>query len=88
MRIGVDVGGTKVEAVVLDDAGAVVLRASDTPGILGHRLHADGSHAGILCVPGNVSRGAIIGAPSSSSTKPFGLIPHNHLSIRPGHSPI
>ena len=46
-----------------DGAGAVVLRASETPGILGHRLHADGSHAGILCVPGNVSRGAIIGDP-------------------------
>ena len=46
-----------------DGAGAVVLKASDKPGILAHRLHADGSHAGILSVPGNVSRGAIIGSP-------------------------
>lgn len=36
-----------------DGAGAVVLRASDTPGILATKLHADGSHAGILCVPGS-----------------------------------
>jgi 3-oxoacyl-[acyl-carrier-protein] synthase-3 len=46
-----------------DGAGAVVLKASDKPGILAHRLHADGSHAGILSVPGNVSRGAITGSP-------------------------
>lgn len=46
-----------------DGAGAVVLKASDKPGILAHRMHADGSHAGILSVPGNVSRGAITGSP-------------------------
>ncbi len=44
-----------------DGAGAVVLEASDTPGILASDLHADGKHAGILCVPGNVSGGKVIG---------------------------
>ena len=38
-----------------DGAGAVVLEASDTPGILASDLHADGRHVGILCVPGRVS---------------------------------
>jgi 3-oxoacyl-[acyl-carrier-protein] synthase-3 len=46
-----------------DGAGAVVLEASDTPGILATELHADGRHVGILCVPGHVSGGAIIGDP-------------------------
>ncbi|MFZ3220302.1 MAG: beta-ketoacyl-ACP synthase III [Rhodoferax sp.] len=46
-----------------DGAGAVVLEASDTPGILASDLHADGKHVGILCVPGHVSGGAILGAP-------------------------
>lgn len=45
-----------------DGAGAVVLEASDTPGILATDLHADGKHVGILCVPGNVSGGAVEGA--------------------------
>jgi 3-oxoacyl-[acyl-carrier-protein] synthase-3 len=45
-----------------DGAGAVVLSASDTPGILATRLHADGSHADILCVPGSVSRGVVEGS--------------------------
>jgi 3-oxoacyl-[acyl-carrier-protein] synthase-3 len=40
-----------------DGAGAVVLEASDEPGILATDLHADGSHVGILCVPGHVSGG-------------------------------
>ncbi len=44
-----------------DGAGAVVLSASDEPGILATKLHADGSHADILCVPANVQRGAIAG---------------------------
>ena len=34
-----------------DGAGAVVLSASDQPGILASALHADGSHTGILCMP-------------------------------------
>ncbi|MFK0379206.1 beta-ketoacyl-ACP synthase III [Pandoraea sp. NPDC090278] len=44
-----------------DGAGAVVLQASSEPGILSSALHADGSHANILCVPGNVSGGAVQG---------------------------
>ncbi|AEV26804.1 MULTISPECIES: beta-ketoacyl-ACP synthase III [Azospira] len=46
-----------------DGAGAVVLEASDAPGILATALHADGSHHGILSVPGNVAGGAVIGDP-------------------------
>jgi 3-oxoacyl-[acyl-carrier-protein] synthase-3 len=46
-----------------DGAGAVVLEASDTPGILSSDLHADGKHVGILCVPGTVSGGKILGDP-------------------------
>ena len=46
-----------------DGAGAVVLQASDTPGILASDLHADGQHVGLLCVPGHVSGGAVLGSP-------------------------
>src|SRR5690349_14831052 len=46
-----------------DGAGAVVLEASETPGILASDLHADGKHVGILCVPGNVSGGQVLGTP-------------------------
>ena len=46
-----------------DGAGAVVLEASEQPGILATELHADGSHVGILCVPGHVSGGQVIGTP-------------------------
>lgn len=46
-----------------DGAGAVVLEASDTPGILASDIHADGKHVGILCVPGHVSGGQITGSP-------------------------
>ena len=46
-----------------DGAGAVVLQRGLTPGILSSHLHADGSHAGILSVPGSVNRGAISGRP-------------------------
>jgi 3-oxoacyl-[acyl-carrier-protein] synthase-3 len=46
-----------------DGAGAVVLEASDTPGILASDLHADGKHVGILCVPGHVAGGAVSGDP-------------------------
>jgi 3-oxoacyl-[acyl-carrier-protein] synthase-3 len=46
-----------------DGAGAVVLTKSDQPGILASRLHADGSYAHILSVPGGVSRGAVAGRP-------------------------
>jgi 3-oxoacyl-[acyl-carrier-protein] synthase-3 len=46
-----------------DGAGAVVLEASDTPGIIASDLHADGRHVGILCVPGTVSGGQVLGDP-------------------------
>ncbi|CDS50196.1 3-oxoacyl-[acyl-carrier-protein] synthase, KASIII [Polaromonas sp. CG9_12] len=46
-----------------DGAGAVVLEASETPGILASDLHADGRHVGILCVPGHVSGGQVLGSP-------------------------
>jgi len=45
-----------------DGAGAVVLTAADQPGILATKLHADGRHADILCVPGHMSGGAIQGS--------------------------
>jgi 3-oxoacyl-[acyl-carrier-protein] synthase III len=46
-----------------DGAGAVVLEASETPGILASELHADGRYVGILCVPGTVSGGHVLGDP-------------------------
>ena len=46
-----------------DGAGAVVLQASSSPGILASDLHADGKHSGILCVPGHVSGGQVLGNP-------------------------
>lgn len=44
-----------------DGAGAVVLAASDEPGILATKLHADGRYGEILCVPGRAKNGAIDG---------------------------
>ena len=46
-----------------DGAGAVVLEASDSPGILATALHADGRHSGILSVPGQVCGGLVTGDP-------------------------
>jgi len=46
-----------------DGAGAVVLESSDKPGILASDLHADGRHVGILCVPGHVNGGQVLGDP-------------------------
>ncbi|HEU0230618.1 MAG TPA: beta-ketoacyl-ACP synthase III [Burkholderiaceae bacterium] len=46
-----------------DGAGAVVLRASDEPGISGAKLGADGRQAGILCTAGGISRGKVEGDP-------------------------
>ena len=46
-----------------DGAGAVILRADSKPGIMGTVLHADGSHAGILSVPGQVCGGNVTGHP-------------------------
>ena len=47
-----------------DGAGAVVLEASDGPGgLLATDLHAEGRHVGMLCVPGTVSGGQVLGDP-------------------------
>ena len=46
-----------------DGAGAVVLEASHEPGILATELHADGRHVGILCTPGTVAGGQVLGSP-------------------------
>ena len=46
-----------------DGAGAVVLQRSDKPGILGAKLHADGSQRGMLSAPGQISAGKIQGEP-------------------------
>jgi len=46
-----------------DGAGAVVLEASDAPGLLASELHADGRHVDILCTPGTVSGGQVVGSP-------------------------
>jgi len=45
-----------------DGAGAIVLSASEEPGILATKLHADGRHADILSIPGNLAGGAIAGS--------------------------
>ena len=47
-----------------DGAGAVVLEASDAPGVLSSELHADGSYASILNTPGHVCGGAVQGDPT------------------------
>lgn len=44
-----------------DGAGAVVMTASEEPGVLAVKLHADGSHGHILCGPTNPSNAAIEG---------------------------
>ena len=46
-----------------DGAGAVVLEASESPGILATALHADGSQNGILNVPGQICGGQVTGDP-------------------------
>ena len=46
-----------------DGAGAVVLEASNEPGVLAVQLKADGSHAGVLCTAGRVSNGKVEGDP-------------------------
>jgi 3-oxoacyl-[acyl-carrier-protein] synthase-3 len=47
-----------------DGAGAVVLEASNKPGLLASDLHADGRHVGILCTPGTVAGGKVQGDPT------------------------
>jgi 3-oxoacyl-[acyl-carrier-protein] synthase III len=44
-----------------DGAGAVVLEASNDPGVLAVQLKADGSHAGVLCTAGRVANGVVEG---------------------------
>ena len=46
-----------------DGAGAVVLEGSEQPGLLSSELHSDGRHVGVLCVPGTVSHGEVLGSP-------------------------
>ena len=46
-----------------DGAGAVVLTRDKAPGIMSCHLHADGSYADMLSVPGTVSGGKISGRP-------------------------
>ncbi|HEY2819117.1 MAG TPA: beta-ketoacyl-ACP synthase III [Casimicrobiaceae bacterium] len=46
-----------------DGAGAVALVPAHAPGILTAHLHADGRYRSILCVPGQVQRGAVVGSP-------------------------
>jgi 3-oxoacyl-[acyl-carrier-protein] synthase-3 len=45
-----------------DGAGAIVMGASDQPGVLATKLHADGNYAEILCGPGGVAGGALAGS--------------------------
>lgn len=46
-----------------DGAGAVILEASEQPGILATAMHADGSQNGILNVPGQLCHGQVTGDP-------------------------
>ena len=46
-----------------DGAGAVVVKASDTPGILSTHLHTDGSYRNALATPGTVEGGKVRGSP-------------------------
>jgi len=45
-----------------DGAGAIVMSASNEPGVLASKLHADGSYGHILCVPGSVNDGVVAGS--------------------------
>jgi 3-oxoacyl-[acyl-carrier-protein] synthase-3 len=45
-----------------DGAGAVIMSASTEPGMLATKLHADGRHSDILCVPGSVAGGTVEGS--------------------------
>lgn len=46
-----------------DGAGAVVLQASEQPGIIGAQLDADGSQMRVLHAAGNVTHGKVVGDP-------------------------
>lgn len=45
-----------------DGAGAIVVTASNMPGILASHLHANGAYSDILCIPGSTNNGAIVGS--------------------------
>lgn len=45
-----------------DGSGAVVMTASEEPGVLATALHADGSYGDILCGPGRISNGVLEGS--------------------------
>ncbi|MCR2746906.1 beta-ketoacyl-ACP synthase III [Limnobacter parvus] len=46
-----------------DGAGAVVLQASEAPGVMGCKLHSDGTLSGILNANGRIDGGKIVGDP-------------------------
>ena len=46
-----------------DGAGAVVLSASDEPGIIHSKLKADGNYLDLLNVPGQIANGQVCGSP-------------------------
>lgn len=46
-----------------DGAGAVIMQASETPGIVAAKLHADGSQRSMLKAEGNIRNGEIQGDP-------------------------
>lgn len=69
-----------------DGAGAVVLEASDTPGILASELHADGRHVDILCVPGHVSGGLVLGDPLLKMDGPAVFKIAVHVLLEVAHS--
>ncbi len=45
-----------------DGSGAVVMTASEEPGVLATKLHANGSYGDILCGPGRISNGVLEGS--------------------------
>ena len=53
-----------------DGAGAVVLSASDEPGIIHGKLKADGNYLNLLNVPGQIANGQICGSPYISMDGP------------------
>jgi 3-oxoacyl-[acyl-carrier-protein] synthase-3 len=46
-----------------DGAGAVILQASDTPGIIAAKLHSDGQYHALLRADGNICNGKVQGDP-------------------------
>ena len=45
-----------------DGAGAIVMSASNEPGVLATKLHADGSQGDILCMPKSFKEGVVAGS--------------------------